>query len=313
MALDKASQDFLAQMASRGGKPLHELTPEEARAFSGALSEMSGEGPEVKEVSTTQISVKDGEIDVIIIKPNTEPIAVIVYYHGGGWVIGNAAGFTTLGKHIATQSNSCVVLVDYRKAPENRYPTAVEDAYTALEWVDTNLQAIAGKRVPIIVAGDSAGGNLSAVVAIRARDRSGPKISLQIPIYPVTGDDLNNTTYTAPENQLLLSKDSMIWFWDHYVPNIAIRKETDASPIYAKDLSGLPPTVLITAGHDPLRQEGEAYAARLVQAGVPVIFKRFEDQFHGFFTMINILPASEKAVIFISNIIKHHAETENSH
>lgn len=306
MALDEASQAFLAQMATMKTKPFHEMTPEEARASSEALNKLAPDGPPVKSVTTKQIPVANGNIDVIIIQPSEKPEGIIVYYHGGGWVIGKASAFMSLGKHLAIQNNCTVVLVDYRKAPENKYPAAVDDSYTALLWVDANMEKIVGKRVPLIIAGDSAGGNISAVTAIRARDRKGPKIELQVLIYPVTADDFNNETYTNPENQLLLSKESMIWFWNHYAPNHNSRKEVDASPLYAKDLSGLPPAVVLTAGHDPLRQEGEAYAAKLVQAGVPIIFKRYEDQFHGFFTMVGFLPASEKAIAFVSNIIKQH-------
>lgn len=308
MAVDQATTDLLTQMASQGGKPLHELTPNEARAFSDELSSMTPAGPEVAGVSTEKVEVENGNIDVIIIKPKTAPLGVIVYYHGGGWVIGKASGFQALGQHIATVSSCIVAMVDYRKAPEFQYPIPVNDSYSALKWVDGNMEAIAGEKLPIVVCGDSAGGNLSAVMAIKARDHNGPKIAMQALVYPVTNDDLNNSSYTDPSNQLMLSKESMIWFWDHYVPSKPDRNNVDASPLKAKDLSGLPPAIVITAGHDPLRQEGEEYAAKLIQAGVTTIFKRFDDQMHGFFTMVGMLPRSEEAVGFVAGSIKLHLQ-----
>ncbi len=147
--------------------------------------------------------------------------------------------------------------------------------------------------MPLIVAGDSAGGNLAAVVALRARDRGGPRIALQVLIYPVTDADLDRPSYVDPDNQLLLTRDAMVWFWDHYVPDAARRAEPDASPLRADSLAGLPPAVVLTAEHDVLRDEGEAYAERLREAGVPVDFRRHEGQTHGFFTFL-MLPGSER-------------------
>jgi len=146
MALDAASQAFLAQMATMRTKPFHEMTPEEARAASEALSQLSPEGPAVHNVSTLSVPVSNGNIEIIIIQPSEKPEGIIVYYHGGGWVIGKASGFMPLGKHLALQTNCSVVLVDYRKAPENKYPTAVDDAYTALLWVNENMEKHSRKK-----------------------------------------------------------------------------------------------------------------------------------------------------------------------
>ena len=145
---------------------------------------------------------------------------MFIYYHGGGWVIGgNVEEYDTLGRKLAARTGCAVVLVDYRLAPEHRYPVAVDDSYAALEWVAAHLDEIAGGQVPIVVGGDSAGGNLSAIVAQRSRDRGGPAIAFQALVYPVTDADLDNGSYTAEENQLMLSRDSMVWFWDHYLPD----------------------------------------------------------------------------------------------
>ncbi len=151
-----------------------------------------------------------------------------------------------------------------------------------------------------MVAGDSAGGNLAAVVAQRARDENGPAIALQVLVYPATDSDLDNGSYRDPDNQLLLTRDAMVWFWDHYAPDPASRANPDASPLRAADLSGLPPALVLTAEYDVLRDEGEAYAERLRQAGVPVEFRRFEGQMHVFFTLVNVLPASAEALDLVA-------------
>ena len=148
--------------------------------------------------------------------------------------------------------------------------------------------------------GDSAGGNLSAVVARRARDAGGPDLASQVLIYPVTDADLETASYLDPENQLLLTREAMIWFWDHYAPDRADRKHPDASPLQAGDLSGLAPAIVLTAEHDPLRDEGEAYAEGLKLAGVPVTQQRFDGQMHAFFTMVGVLPGSAAAIDYIS-------------
>jgi acetyl esterase len=293
MTLDVATTTFLQQMAAAGGKPLHENTPEEARALGARLADLAGPGPEMARAEEYSVAGPHGAVPVRVLVPPQPARGVIVYYHGGGWVIGAIGEFDSLARKLAERTSCAVVLVEYRLAPEHRYPVAVDDAYAALEWVAAHLSEIAGKDVPLIVAGDSAGGNLAAVMALRARDRSGPPIALQVLIYPVTDADFDRPSYTDAENQLLLSREAMIWFWDHYAPDASRRAEPDASPLRATDLSGLPAAVVLTAEHDVLRDEGEAYADRLAAAGVPVDFKRHAGQMHGFFTLL-MLPGSER-------------------
>jgi acetyl esterase len=283
---------LMEQMAAAGGKPLHENTPEEARAFGAAMAELAGPPPVTVSAENLEIPVAGGSIPIRILRPQQPARGVIVYYHGGGWVIGTIDEYDTLGRKLAERTSCAVVMVEYRLAPEHRYPVAVDDSYAALEWTAANLPAIAAKEVPLFVAGDSAGGNLSAVMALRARDRGGPPIALQVLIYPVTDADFNRPSYTDPENQLILTKDAMLWFWDHYAPEAAQRRESDASPLQAANLSGLPPAVVLTAEHDVLRDEGEAYADKLKAAGVPVNSKRYAGQTHGFFSLM-MLPGSE--------------------
>jgi acetyl esterase len=300
MALDSATAQFLSELAESGAPPLHELSPEEARAGGPLLAQLFGPGPEMARVTDERVPTPDGaDFGVRVLVPYGTARSVIIYYHGGGWVLGAISQFDTLGRLLAQQAGAVVVLVDYRLAPEHRYPTAAQDAWQALNWVDEHLERIAGARLPLIVAGDSAGGNLSAVVAQRARAENGPAIALQVLVYPVTDADLDNDSYRDAGNQLLLSRESMVWFWDHYAPDPASRASPDASPLRAADLSGLPPAIVLTAEHDVLRDEGEAYAAKLARAGVLVRQRRFDGQMHGFFTMVNVLPGSAAGLDYV--------------
>src|SRR5690606_20651174 len=273
MALDDATTAFLDQMAESGAKPLHEMTPAEARGLGETLRGLYGPGPQMKQVRDLRVPVDGGDIAVRVLTPTESPRGVLVYYHGGGWVIGAIDEFDTLGRVLAERTGMTTVLVDYRLAPEHRYPTAVVDSWAALRWVAANRAELAPSG-PRVDCGDSAGGNISAVMALRAKAAGGPAIDLQVLVYPVTDADFDNETYLEPANQLMLTRDAMIWFWDHYAPDPAVRAEPDASPIKAPDLAGLPPAVVLTAEHDVLREEGEAYARRLAWAGVPVQHRR---------------------------------------
>ncbi len=308
MAIDEATSSLLGQMAESGMKPLHMMTPEEARGVGEVLREMSGPGPDMARVENIAVPAPHGGIPVRVLVPHETPRGIIIYYHGGGWVIGNIDESETLGRQLAERTSCTVVLVEYRLAPEHRYPAAADDAYTALEWVGAHTGELASEGAPVIVMGDSAGGNLSAIVAQRAR-HDGPPVSMQVLVYPVTDDDFDNGTYGDPENQLMLTRDSMIWFWDHYAPDEASRSNVDASPLRATDLSGLPPAVVLTAQHDVLRDEGEAYAKKLEAAGVPVVHRRFPGQMHGFFTMVNVLPGAAAGMDYVVEHVDRHLTT----
>jgi acetyl esterase len=307
MPLNDELTAFLTEMAASGVKPIHESTPEEVRNLTAELAALNGAGPEMARVEDHRISVGDEDtIAARVLVPEGAPRGILIYYHGGGWVIGgDVAEYDTLGRKLAARTGCAVVLVDYRLAPEHRYPVAVDDSYAALEWVSSHLTEIAGAEVPIIVGGDSAGGNLAAIMAQRSRDRGGPPIAFQALVYPVTDADLDNASYTNEENQLLLSRDSMVWFWDHYLPDAERRSETDASPLQAADLAGLPPAIVITAEYDVLRDEGEAYADRLAEAGVAVDRHRHSGQMHGFFTLLTV-PGHEEAIEQIAASIDAH-------
>jgi acetyl esterase len=265
-------------------------------------------GPQMQAVRDARVTVSGGYIPIRILTPAGSPRSVIVYYHGGGWVLGGPDDFDTLCRQLAQRTGSAVVMVDYRLAPEYRFPTAVDDSWAALRWAAAHLTELADGPVPLIVAGDSAGGNLAAIMTQRAKAAGGPSIAVQVLAYPVTDCDLNTTSYTDPANQLMLTRDSMIWFWDHYAPVPAARVHFDASPLRSPNLLRLPPAVILTAEHDVLRDEGELYATQLVKAGVPVLQQRFAGQMHGFFTMTGVLPGADAAMDFaVAGIEKHLA------
>lgn len=291
----------LEMLDEMGIRPLHELSWKAARAQSNLLSAANPPGPAVASARDVAVPTADGaEITVRLLVPEGEVRGVITYFHGGGWVIGNIDGYDTLARKLATMTGWAVANVEYRLAPEHQYPTAVDDATTAFEWVAANSADIvaghgAPTPVPLVLAGDSAGGNLAAVVARRMRDRGGPRAALQVLVYPVTDADVDAPSYLDTENQLLLSRDTMIWFWDHYAPDSDRRVEPDASPLQAADLRGLPPALVITVEYDPLRDEGEAYAARLDGAAVPTELVRLPGQMHAFFSIVT-LPGHEEAI-----------------
>ena len=301
MALDQASSQFLQQLAGQGAPAFHTLNAPDARAFFSTLREIIGEGPVVHRSQEFSITSGSAAISLRALVPSSEPDGIIVYLHGGGWVVGDLDDYDTLARFMATESNCAVVLVDYRLAPEHPFPAAIDDAWAALQWVSANQGMVSGldNPLPLIVAGDSAGGNLAAVAARKARDAGGPVLTQQVLIYPVTQPNLATPGYQDPANQGLLSQDDMIWFWNSYVPDTAQRKDPDASPLLAKDLSDLPPAVVITAEHDVLSDEGAAYARQLEGAGVPVVYRQCQGQIHGFFTILNALPESKPAREFV--------------
>ncbi|MFV9453428.1 alpha/beta hydrolase [Rhodococcus sp. NM-2] len=267
-----------------------------------ALKKIYGPGPRMQRVENhTLDGDPSGNVNVRILLPHENPNAVIVYFHGGGWVTGSIDEFDTFGRKLAAATKAAVVLVNYRKAPEHPYPIAVNDAWTALTWTAARLAKIGGPDVPLVVAGDSAGGNLAAVLTQRARDTAGaPPIALQVLAYPVTDSNLNRASYADPENQLLVDRQSMVWFWDHYLKQANRRFHPEASPLRARSFQNLPPAIILTAEHDVLRDEGEAYVRRLTDAGVLVRHRRFDGQMHGFFTFVNILPGSDAGINYVA-------------
>lgn len=305
MSLDEATAGFLAQAAEGGGKPLHEMTPDEVRAMNDGFIELYGPGPEMEAVENVTVDAADGhQIPVRVLTPSKNPRGVLVYYHGGGWVVGTPDQFDTLARQLAAGTDCIVVLPDYRLAPENVYPAAAVDAWDVAKWTAARFSDL-----PLLVGGDSSGGNLAAVVAQQAVAEAGPQISCQILVYPVTDSDTENATYLDPANQLMLDKKSMDWFWDLYTPDKSTRSKSNVSPLQG-DVTGTAPAVVLIAEHDVLRGEGEAYAAKLQAAGVPVQLRVFEGQMHGFFQFVNILPGSAAGIEYVNAAVTAHLDAQ---
>ncbi|MXP24429.1 alpha/beta hydrolase fold domain-containing protein [Gordonia sp. HNM0687] len=301
MALDEATSAFLAQSAEAGAKPLYEMTPAEVRAMNDGFIELIGPGPDMTEVEDVDIPTADGQsIGVRVLTPSDSPAGVLIYFHGGGWVVGTRDQFDTLARKVAAGTNCIVVLPEYRLAPENVYPAAADDAWDVTRWTAQRFP-----DRPLLVGGDSAGGNLAAIVSQRSVREGGPDIGLQVLIYPVTDSDTDNATYRDPANQLMLDAKSMVWFWDLYAPDAASRANWDASPLQG-DVTGVAPAVVLIAEHDVLRAEGEAYAQKLADAGIPVQSKVFEGQMHGFFQFVNILPGSDDGIDYVNQAVTAH-------
>ncbi|MBT2689378.1 alpha/beta hydrolase [Bacillus sp. ISL-47] len=296
MALDPQAKFLLEQMEAMGAPPMSSLTPEEARQTTD-FSALAGEPEEVGKVENKKISGPGGDIPVRIYTPKGEgPFPALVYYHGGGWVIGDLETVDVPCRLLTNLANCVVVSVDYRLAPEHKFPAAADDSYAAAKWVAENAASIAVDPSRIAVGGDSAGGNLAAVVALMARDKGEISLAYQMLIYPVTNHSYATESYTENADGYLLTKDSMVWFWNHYLQDEEAGKNPYASPLQAKDLSGLPPALVLTGEFDPLRDEGEAYAQRLKEAGVPVEAKRYDGMIHGFFWMPGALEQGRKSI-----------------
>jgi acetyl esterase len=297
------TRQVLAGRAAVGAPPIWEQTPEQARAEFTATRELIGPGPAVASARDIVIPGRAGGIPARVYTPPGSPTGIIVYFHGGGWVIGSVDDWDAVSRALAVASACQLVSVDYRLAPEYRFPAAADDAYDALGWV-AGASQLTGAG-PLVVAGDSAGGNLAAVCALRARDAGGPELVLQVLIYPVTDSDLDRRSYHDYDgNDFLVNRGDMEWYWDHYVPDVSARTNPYASPLRASSLAGLPPAYIVTAEHDPLRDEGFVYADRLRAARVPVEHRHYGSQIHGFFRMVNVLDDANKAVADASAAIK---------
>ena len=298
MPLDPQVKAYLEEAAAAALPPYHALSPEEAREAMVARSARFLANPEqVSAIETRHILGPGGPLALRIYTPEgTGPFPVLVYFHGGGWVVGNLDTHDSLCRALANASGCIVASVDYRLAPEYRFPAQVEDAYAATQWVASSAASFGGDAARLAVGGDSAGGAMAAAVTLMARDRRGAQPGFQLLFYPVTDYSFDTASYQQNASGYMLTRDDMAWFWHHYLTDEADGLHPYASPLRAKELQGLPPALVITAEFDPLRDEGEAYADRLRQAGVPVKLMRYDGMIHNFVRMFAMLDRGKQAV-----------------
>lgn len=304
MPLDPIVKMLLDAVAALNAPSFDEMSPQEARA-QYLISRQAEKPEDVDRVEDITIPGPAGAIAArLFANDDADPLPALVYFHGGGFVIGDLNSHDALCRMFANRTGAAVISVDYRLAPEHKYPAAADDCYAATKWVAENAASLGIDATRVAVGGDSAGGNLAAVVSQMARDKGGPRLIFQLLIYPVTDFNFNTTSYSDNAKGYFLTQSMMRWFWGHYLANEADGAQPYASPLRATSLTGLPPAHVITAEFDPLRDEGNAYAARLREAGVPVTHKQYAGQIHGFLHMNELIPDGRAAVEACSEILR---------
>jgi len=297
MPLDAQAQAILDQFAGMNVPPLHQMSVAQARELMLNMVALGGAPEAVARVEDRRVPGPAGDIPVRVYTPaGNAPFPVLVYFHGGGWVIGSIEVYDGACRSLASRAGCIVVSVEYRLAPEHPFPAAPEDCYAATRWVAEHAATFGGDATRLAVGGDSAGGNLAAVVALMARDRGGPTLVHQLLIYPVTDADFETRSYRQNAEGYFLTRADMIWFWNHYAPREEQRRNPYAAPLRAPSLRGLPPAHVVTAEFDPLRDDGDAYAARLREEGVPVQLSRYDGMIHGFVQMGSVVERGRAAL-----------------
>jgi acetyl esterase len=296
MPVDPTIATLLAEADKIDPRPIEALGIAEARARGGSVNVPPALPPEpVAEVRDLIVDTLP-PISARLYRPRTGTLPLLVYFHGGGWVVGSVALSDPFCRALANASGCAVVSVEYRLAPEDRYPAAADDAYAATRWSADHAADLDIDASRIAVGGSSAGGNLAAVVALMARERGTPKLAFQLLHVPVTDHDFERPSYRSNGSGFGLTRSGMRWFWDNYVPDPKLRDEPYASPLRAKDLSGLPPAHVVTAEFDPLKDEGKAYATRLREAGVPTTYVEYPGMVHGFTGMATVVPMGRTGI-----------------
>ncbi len=297
MPLDPQVKILLDQIASAPGPKLHTLTAPDARRVTGSMFKVPPERTEkVFKVEDRKIPGPGGSIPIRVYTPEgSGPFPVLVFFHGGGWVICDLDSHDGPCRALTNKVGCVTVSVDYRLAPEHKFPAGVEDCFAATKWVSEHAKELNVDANRLAVGGDSAGGNLSAVIAQLARDAGGPKIAFQLLIYPATESELDTYSHKT-FTDYFLTKDDITWFWKQYLRTPADRKDPRIAPALAKSLKGLPPALIVTAEFDPLRDEGEAYGEKLRAAGVLVSVTRYEGMIHGFVSMYEVLDKGKQAI-----------------
>jgi acetyl esterase/lipase len=310
MTPDPATAAFLQGVKAGGGKPSWQLTPDEFRTRVRAASlQLAPPSVDVHAIADVRMAVSGGDIGLRIYTPRSggadRPWPILVHYHGAGFVAGDLDTHDGIARSLCAQAGVIVIAVDYRLAPEHPFPAAVDDAYAAVEWAVGHAREHQGDQDRIAVIGDSAGGNLAAVVCQLAKLRHGPPIAFQALIYPVVDFRLSPAYPSGEEfggGEFFLSTRDMEFFRSLYLPDAAKQQhDPRASPLLAADLGGLPPALIVTAGCDPLRDEDKAYADRLAAAGVPVEYRCFESTIHAFISFAAAIPVGMEALSFVAS------------
>ncbi|HKZ05575.1 MAG TPA: alpha/beta hydrolase [Methylomirabilota bacterium] len=309
MALDPEAKAVIAAALASGRPAYHQLSPKDARQLFLETRPLSTPTPpQIGSVRNVAAEGPHGPIPLRVYRPAGVPDAtrlpVYVYFHGGGWVIGDLETHDVLCRQLTAASGTSVISVDYRLAPEHKFPASVDDAWAATRWIASHSAELGVDGGRLAVGGDSAGGNLAAVVALMARDAGGPAIKLQVLLYPVTDLGAEAKSYADFADGYLLTRESMRWFRAHYLAGPGDAADWRVSPLRAPSLAGLPPALVITAGFDPLRDEGDAYAARLRDAGVTVDSVCFGGMIHGFAGMGKVLSSALRVVSVVGDALR---------
>ena len=309
--IEQKTRAFLETLQGQGGPPIYTLSPKEARAVLSNLQASKPVAMLPADIENRTIpGGPNGQISIQIIRPpsSNETLPVVVYTHGGGWVLGGFDTHERLVRELANKANVAIVFVNYTRSPEAKYPIAIEEAYATTKWVAENSKSINVDASRLAIAGDSVGGNMAAAVTLLAKERDGPKIAFQALFYPVTDAHLDSQSYMELQEGYWLTREGMKWFWNNYAPDNATRNEPTASPSHASidRLKGLPPALIIIDEFDVLRDEGEAYAHKLMQAGVTVTATRYLGTIHDFMMLNPIAdtPAVLGAIDQASEMLK---------
>lgn len=305
MPLNPEVAQLLAIMEEAGAPPTAESPVPLARMATDAFPDMQGEAEEVASVENRQIPGPDGDVPVRIYTPAGDgPRPLIMFYHGGGWVIGDLETVDKPCRTLANRTGAVVISVDYRLAPEHAAPAAFDDCYAATVWAAEHADDLGVDASKIVVSGDSAGGNLAAAVAQAVRDRGGPALAGQALIYPVTNYDWSSPSLEENADGYLLTRSSMQWFWAHYLGAEDLTGNPYVCPARAESLADLAPAFVGTCEFDPLRDEGEAYAVSLKDAGVEVTAKRYDGMIHGVFWLLGVVPSAQPFMDDVVDFVK---------
>jgi acetyl esterase len=304
--MDPKVQGFLDEIKNYDGPPIEELSIAIGRQAYTDL-QLVAIGKEAVTIQEKTINIDNKTISIKIVRPeNTkENLPALMYFHGGGWILGNAQTHDRLIRELAVKANVVVIFVNYSLSPEVRYPVAIEEGYSATKWVAKYGKTLGIDSSKIAVGGDSVGGNMATVVALMAKERKEYQVGFQLLFYPVTDSELNSSSYKEFARGYYLTKAAMKWFWDAYVPDNTMRDQILVSPLRAttQQLNGLPPALIITAEYDVLRDEGEAYAQKLRAAGVSVKVTRYEGTIHDF-VVLNTITQTTASRGAISQAVK---------